>query len=166
MSSDDKTVGFWLYNRPYVWVPGKNYKTCRRLYLLHGKDEIYTHTRPGFKKGNWGPFGMGPRRIEFRNYKYIPDSKSYSKISMIDLWSSKERKKKCQWGSRYFEIYIQARDGPLKNLEVRKNGLPFHPAGPSTLRNYLRKAGKSPGDPDFVKKPNWFKSYKQNLPGL
>ncbi len=86
---------------------------------------------------------------------------SRGKISMIDLWATKERKRNCGWVARYFGIYVSKRDGLLEDLDVRKNGKTFRPSGPQTRYNYLRKAGKVPGAPDFIKRPEWFKSYKQ-----
>ncbi len=152
----DEICGFWLYNRPYVWIQGPTIETSRRLYLVYNKDNIYIWTRPGYKSG-LGPFEMGDRRILFSKFRYFKSSKGpeYGKISMIDLWDSKDRKEMCSWAANYFGVYIRKRDGNLKDLDVRKNGIPFKPKGPPNLVNYLKKAKKRIRYPDFIKKPEW-----------
>ena len=146
----DIICGYWLYNRPYVWIAGKSYKDSQRLYLVHPADEIYSYTRAGKQ--------MSERRLLAGNYRYIPSiplEESRSHTSKLDLWSFPERKEKCQWVPRYFRIYVAERDGPLDKLEVRKNGVKF---GPKTKRvvtfeEYMYRAVKEPGDTDFIMKP-------------
>jgi len=39
MKDFDLTIGFWLKDIPYVWVPGKTLKDCYRFYLFDLKYE-------------------------------------------------------------------------------------------------------------------------------
>ena len=146
----DQVCGHWLYNRPYVWLPGKSYEDGQRLYLVHPDDEIYSYTREGKH--------MSERRVVAGRYRYVPSisiEESRGHTSKLDLWAHPERIKRCQWVPRYFRVYVADRDGPLDKLEVRKNGVKFGPKSGRavTLEEYMYRAVKEPGDTDFIMKP-------------
>ena len=158
MEDFDNECGFWLYNRPYVWIQGKTAKTCRRLYILYYNDLVHVEYLKGFGKQRAGD--MNVRRIKFSSYKYspLPDGKpDYSTVNILDLWGNKESKKACGWASRYFGVYIPQRDGKLKDLDVRRNGKSFK-LNTNYLVDYLKISGIVGGrGVDFIKLPLWLK---------
>ena len=135
---DDKLVGYWIDNRPYVWINNDNFKNCRRLYLLYDEDEVYLYTRKGK--------GMPERKTSLKNFNWLF---GYGKVSLLDIWKSVGKREKCIWVKKYFDVYIPKRDGELQYLDVRVNGKKFKAEGDKDM--YLRKAKIMPKIPYFMK---------------
>lgn len=158
----DNICGYWLYGRPYVYIPGDTIETGQRLYLMYPRDKVFPYDRPM-------PYyqTMMHRKIWFRTYRYVPPGKNQtlddkrSTLSVIDLWSDENWEQTCSWASRYFRVYVRERDGDLRKLNVRVNGKTVpHPWSDPVA--YLKKY-KLEGSPDFILKPDWAKDTVQPI---
>jgi len=163
MADFDNECGFWIYNRPYVWIQGETKETSRRLYLLYNYDRIHIYTRRGYPFEGLPAFGMRERKPFFQTYYYIPKGVDldYASVNMLDLWETPEKERMCSWAARYFGVYVRERDEDLGKLEVRRNGEAFRPPRGSRpgVVSYLKAAGfHKPGGVNFIKPPNWLRT--------
>lgn len=152
----DKIVGFWIYNRPYLWIPNKDYKKCRRLYLCFYDEKIYSSTK---------------RIVKFSGKINTNSDVDYNSYSMISIYEDEYRNMTCDWGRNYFQVFVSARDmGRLlrhNQANVRINGNPID-ISPfinkhnrelnvvSLLKRYgFYKRGNTMFGKNYIKIPEW-----------
>lgn len=119
----DNEIGFFIKNRPYIWVEGRTWSECKRLYFLYLTDRVYIHSRQNFPEGQ--------RTIMFKDYMYIPDviTRDYSKISLLNVWNPTSGEGnalgQCGVPMNFFNPYVPQRDNdriPTDVFDIRVEG--------------------------------------------